>query len=1220
MDKGKKRQRDSSIPILSYSSPGYKFAKFFTEASLDEIKETVRKRLELSSVSDFVLSYNNGDDTDISLENDDDFDVFEVRSHSSASAVYVVIKLLAPSHAPRTNIAGPSAVIPVAVDGSISGIGPPPKKRKIDGNTSVKPVSSGPGGTKRKSNPALIEDASASISHATPDAAPEKPESQNKKRKKVKKNPNNAPPTLPPEDTTVAPEAADVVPEPTKQRSKKAAAKDVADKPVPPVSSTTTETPGAQSRNPSDPSVPEPVKKKSKKVVEKDVANETHPLVPSTGGDAAGTENAVGDRRKAKSKKVADRGLETALPDPPSEQVAQRKTKSKKTAEENPDTAPSKPSTSEKSAKKSKKDQTEGANGSAHKSVKFTFPEELARVISSTSDPSGLAQGEQISASHQGSPNPAPSEKVKKTKGKKKLVDVGSSEQVQHQESPVDPKSLEEFWKSMKNAAPIPTLDTQAEPQATKGEKNIASQSKNTNTNPTVTAEKPTTVALCPICETSPFHLRYRCPVVLAGAGRIRQRIAELQQDDKTDNSKLIQELRSLAAKSQKTADADPKEGGASNTSVTVPARKQAATTMSRSRPDPDDSNSSSDDSGSAPLRRKTAAPPPAGLLVDPELEAIIRGPVSSRLTVDDILMEDEVEDEAAESVVLENDDEDDIKFRRRSRQLDNAASSGEEEEDDDDEGSFSAGEVAESEPPLVVNASVRTDSPSPAHCEKEPPAEAAAEPTAPPDDSSNGADSRRSSLRSQTVPLGVIEARQSQSVAVDMAGDKAVEDAMASDHVMFGLDAPDVNNGGDAESVIDSPRSSPNPAPIPLTPTRTRLRSQSAKVEPVRPGDDPIQPAEDFPPTPVQSVEVAHPPTPSTPKSPLKSRMKDRNGKIPVKLSQLELPFSFNSQTQTQPPASPLDDGLVPTQPIEEAAEKTITRRSTRSMASLPATAPEAEQPTKRRRAPNKTAEQRAEETAAKLAAKEEKERLRKEKAEAKEKEKAEAKEKEKAAKEKGKSSGKAAGKNVKHHDVADVQDCTPTDVAEAEHQPNDSTLALSVELPRTRPSHSREPMSQDEWTVLKPTSPNEEETQESLHDELRSSSEAPLFLPAESQVPFPYSQWNTVPEFCPGSPKESMKDSEDEEEEVAASMKTSQPVKGSIYRRLTDIASQPSLFSQTETPPVSRPVAFSSTKDTRDQLYGKLPREYDSSDSDDSAADAPSHIPKSRRAGVVQ
>ncbi|KAJ7251567.1 hypothetical protein B0H12DRAFT_645465 [Mycena haematopus] len=352
---------------------------------------------------------------------------------------------------------------------------------------------------------------------------------------------------------------------------------------------------------------------------------------------------------------------------------------------------------------------------------------------------------------------------------------------------------------------------------------------------------------------------------------------------------------------------------------------------------------------------------------------------------------------------------------------------------------------------------------------------------------------------------------------------------------------------------------------------------------------------------------------------------MKDRNGKIPVKLSQLELPFSLNPQIQTQPAENAEDDSLATTQHVEDAVAEKTTRRSTRltpaaSIASLPVTAPEAEQSGKRRRGPNKTPEQRAQEAAAKLAAKEERERLRKEKMKAKEKEKVEAKEKEKPP-------SKAAGKNGTHHDVPDRQDCAP--VAETAHPLKDSTLVLAVELPSTGPTHPPEPMSQDEWTVLKPTSPDEEDTQESIRDELRSSSpsnerdKAPLFLPAESQVPFPYSQWNSVPDFCPGSPMDSPKDSEDEEEEVAASMKpVYRPANASTgsYRRLTDIASQPSLFSKAQTLRTMPPATFPSTKDKRDELYGKLPQEYDdSTDSDDSAAEVPSHIPKSRRAGMI-
>ncbi|KAJ7251568.1 hypothetical protein B0H12DRAFT_645671 [Mycena haematopus] len=126
-------------------------------------------------------------------------------------------------------------------------------------------------GKKRKSNAALIEDASVPISHTTTDGILENAELP-KKRKKVKKNSSDAPSTLPPEDTTGVPEA---ILEPVKIRPRKVAAQDVTDEPVPPAPSTTSEIPGAQSGKPSDVSAPELAKKKSKKVVEKDVANKT---------------------------------------------------------------------------------------------------------------------------------------------------------------------------------------------------------------------------------------------------------------------------------------------------------------------------------------------------------------------------------------------------------------------------------------------------------------------------------------------------------------------------------------------------------------------------------------------------------------------------------------------------------------------------------------------------------------------------------------------------------------------------------------------------------------------------------------------------------------------------------------------------------------------------------------------------------------------------------
>jgi len=93
------RKPDSSIPTVSYSAPGYKFAKLFTETSLDEIKETVRKRLALSSVSKFTLFYDIDDEKNFILENDSDFAVLKLLSHPPASALHVLVEILSPLHA-----------------------------------------------------------------------------------------------------------------------------------------------------------------------------------------------------------------------------------------------------------------------------------------------------------------------------------------------------------------------------------------------------------------------------------------------------------------------------------------------------------------------------------------------------------------------------------------------------------------------------------------------------------------------------------------------------------------------------------------------------------------------------------------------------------------------------------------------------------------------------------------------------------------------------------------------------------------------------------------------------------------------------------------------------------------------------------------------------------------------------------------------------------------
>ncbi|KAJ7780521.1 hypothetical protein DFH07DRAFT_792538 [Mycena maculata] len=1098
MDKtSKKRKRDFDIPALVYEAPGYRFAKLFTEASLDEIKEIVCKRLELSSISEFSLFY----DTDIALVNDDDFAAFELYTQSAGSTrLPVVVKLLSQPHNSTTNVAQPSAtqsLDSVSLAGGSSGVRPPPKKRKV---VTIAPdlesISSAP--TKQKSS-ALIESEKVSTASAVLEEPVDAP-GEKRKRKKKQVDAADADSALP--NSTGA-------------------------KAIPDGSSGATEQPDPFQERP----------KKKAKVTENDIG----PLPESSAPDA-------------------------------------------------PITSDVPPKSSKKSTKKSKKDaQTEdvpGADNSIRSSAKSIGTEfNTTGDTPVESEPVSAKQRRRKDQSDLALPTV---EKAKKpARSGKKVADQSpedvSPDQAEQEDAAKDP-AIAEFVLSF--------IDKKYLGRATDGNGHTANATKTSGSS---SRGSKRTSAIdstpCPVCKNTPFHLQYRCPVVVAGSSSIKKRIAELQQDGTTDHSQLIQRLRNLAEKSTKSSNpqnvnahspvlrAREKKGGISNPSDRLVGPKVGA---SGAGPSDDRSDSSSDDSDSpSSAPRKLVPPRPVESYVDAELDAIIRGPMSSRLTARDILSEDEEED-GAESVVLENDDEDDINFRRRSRKVDAAGSSG--EEDDDNDENFPAGEVTTSGPLPIINLSARVDS-------------------------------RRSSTHSATEALDTFMALNARpSADIDLAGDKAVEDAMASDKVIFRAETPVAAKSGERmDEDNDVPSEQPQPtriAPTPLTPDITAAGE-----------DDPIQPAEGFPPTPAQQNKASNPGTPSTPR--MVQRMKDRNGKIPVRLSQLEPPFSLSPQTQPKSVANTQDDGLTKGPIVESTpSQKTITRtRSSARFASLATIPPPTEvpPPAKRRRGPNKTPEQRAQEEAAKLAANEEKARLR--------------------------AQAKPAGKKGKKvvEKVAERQDCPAPDasVPETASLPKPPGSAPYVEEPTTPMSPpltaSRTPMSQDEWTVLKPMSPLEGEYREpdSMRDELRSSSPeptndadkgkgVPLFYPAESQVPFPYSQYNSVPaDVCPGSPKQS--EDEDDEEEVAASMKPSQHpgnASAGLYRRLTDIASQPSPFltkptvRATDFPPTSFPRA----KDKRDELYGKLTQKDDDStdDSDSSASDAPSHIPKSRRAGM--
>ncbi|KAJ7188094.1 hypothetical protein C8R46DRAFT_1053645 [Mycena filopes] len=1063
MDNGKKRKRDSSVPILVYSAPGHhRFAKLFTETSLDDVKEIVRSRLELSSISDFTLFY----DTDISLLNDDDFAAFEVHARSSSSAVTVVVNLLSPT--PLPSVDGPSVVENTSASDPVDGVTRPArKKRKVDPGASAnltasapapqstaKPISSAQP-RKQKSNANLVDTESISTAFKGSSTNPKPPGGKELPKKKRKRNDHA--------DSSARDDpSAKVISEPAQEG--------------PP--------------------------KKSKKLVEVDSADEPAQTtaVPSTVTEAP--EPQVVDPQRPKNT---------------------TRTRSK--------------SVSKKTNKKSKPDdQTEdGPASNRRKSVTFTDLDET------TSPTDGAASSAKVVAPRQKSQNP------------EKVVEPGPDDV-----APEKVVALKEFWDgfSKKHFVPTPAPSAVPEPEPEhahtvkqptgKGTKKPAETTKEPATS-SETAAKDNGPALCPICQAR-VHLRYRCPVVLDGADSIRGRIAELEEDSSVDHSQIIQELHGFldkALKSRKTNEL--KNVNAQSSHLRAAAKKggvvNSTASGSGSHDEEEESASSNDESESVLTKTRSMAPAPVDM--DAELAAIIRGPVSSRLTVGE-------EQEGEESVVLENDeDDDDLNFRRRSRKLAclllllRARKM-----------TMKTRRISplvkglKAKLPQVVNISSRLES-------------------------------RHSPARSPTEPLGSIDNRQ--SVDFDLAGDMAVGDAMASDNAMFGSDIPvAVDGGSTVDAVVDLPPQ-PTQTPILLTPkSAPRRTSKPRSMSVIRlhtpEPADPIQPAEDFPPTPAKGTQPA---SPSTPR--LVQHMKDRHGKTPVRLSQLPMPvFS------TQPPESSQDEEVpANTQAVDEAVARTRTRSSNRlsfaaSMAAI-AHPPQPEQPPKKTRGPNKTQEQRAQEAAAKLAAKEEKERLRKEKAQAKAKA--------------PKVTGKGGTQRAKS--IVDTQDCPRTTPPPQDPK---SPLEDPAEIPKTTSQSSRKALSQDGWTVLKATSPEEYREQESMRDELRSSSvddrpdEPPLFLPAESQIPFPYSQWEDD-EVSPGSPKDS--EDEDEEEEVAASIKSSQrPVNqsASSYRRLTDIASQP-LFSTTpgsraaNFPPSTFPSAKS--KDQRAELYGRIPQD---------------------------
>ncbi|KAJ3830153.1 hypothetical protein EV361DRAFT_481784 [Lentinula raphanica] len=136
-------------------------------------------------------------------------------------------------------------------------------------------------------------------------------------------------------------------------------------------------------------------------------------------------------------------------------------------------------------------------------------------------------------------------------------------------------------------------------------------------------------------------------------------------------------------------------------------------------------------------------------------------------------------------------------------------------------------------------------------------------------------------------------------------------------------------------------------------------------------------------------------------------------------------------------------------------------------------------------------------------------------------------------------------------------------------------------------------------------------------------SEAEAPLFIASESQVDFPYSQFQNLDvdtDNGANAPTNVSRLEEDSEEEVEV-QKTITPraptARGSAtYRGLSEIASQNKFFTG-----LQHHLATSSTpKNSKEDMYGPLSQAYDddASDSGSESEVEKSHIPRARRAGI--
>ncbi|KAH7913473.1 hypothetical protein BJ138DRAFT_624695 [Hygrophoropsis aurantiaca] len=731
----RKRSDELMIPRITYHAHGRTFDRLFKEESLEEMIDVVRKKLDLPSTSVIKLAQIR-DGKPIDLEDDGDFDAFHALTRTlrvadvqvSASALTDTVDNAASALQAKnatslsTNSTTGNVSTPVsAVNHSASNVA----------SGSTKPISR----KKRRVSfdNSSVNDANQSMEHST---------SKPKKQKSA-----IATEAIPSESSSPA-KPPPVLPKKRKTTSSKSSTKSDAGALTSSTSGTVANFPSGKTSAGTKESIDSAVKKKkSKKDLDVDNSKQLatgsgHADIPAElpipkKGLAKPKQSTSltrkkptktlketesdGKGRSSKTKSTASSSnLESSTPAKSKELDSDLKASSKKSQ---PGTTKTKPKTSSKNVEgntdasitdsTSRPDKTVD-RGTGSKSEKT---KKMSRVENDLTEASSKKKTKRKPEDDETDARPVPKKRPKTTvlqdqPSLKDTAEAGSvadeigkkmnvgSVQINEEERSVSQEAFElEIVTRLR--AQFKTLGVVSSPTAS-DPANVEPSGKGSEkkTKPKKAATK---ITESKICLQEPFHVRYKCPIIIGGPSLIRKRLDELKQTGDDRHDTLIEELEDLippdadeethppmSSASQNndiTADADsisvnksslhfPNANGSHISEVTVESKGEGSS--SESSDEEDSSVEEEKEKESAILPQN---PTNLGLasMSDVDLEALIRGPVPAQSILDTIPTSDDDADEPAEA--LEEDDVEDRQSRRLSKRYEMDEESSEEEQ-----------------------------------------------------------------------------------------------------------------------------------------------------------------------------------------------------------------------------------------------------------------------------------------------------------------------------------------------------------------------------------------------------------------------------------------------------------------------------------------------------------------------------------------------------------